>query len=278
MRDWIEASAFGRALGVRLLEETDTSARLSLPFQEANANPGGALHGGCAGSLGLIGGRVVARMALGEAKAPFHTAACQVSYLAAAIGEDVVATTRLTRKGKALCFTETSVHTPDDKLIAQISTVVRGRDDAPSPALPPARGDDGAADPGPMGPFVGSMPFSQARQLTVEHMADGQSRLVMPVGDANADLDGTFHEGAILAMLDTTGAMGAWAVVGPGPFQASSAVVQAQILDVARVAELVAYGHVVHRDGDLFWVDVEITDMALGRLYARGTVMYRIVT
>jgi uncharacterized protein (TIGR00369 family) len=278
MRDWVEASDFGRALGVRLLEATDTSARLSLPFQEANSNPGGALHGGCAGSLGLIGGHVVARVALGEAKAPFHTAACQVSYLAAAIGEDVVATTRLSRKGKVLCFTETVVHTPDGKSIAQISTVVRGRDGAPSPELPPTRGDDGAADPGPMGPFVGLMPFSQARQLTVEHMADGQSRLVMTLGDANANLDGTFHEGSILALLDTTGAMGAWAVVGPGPFQASSAVVQAEILDVARAAQLIGYGRVVHRDGELFWVDVDITDAALGRLYARGTVVYRIIT
>jgi len=47
---------------------------------------------------------------------------------------------------------------------------------------------------------------------------------------------------------------------------------------VARAPELVGYGQVVHRDGDLFWVDVEIADAALGRLYARGTVVYRIVT
>jgi uncharacterized protein (TIGR00369 family) len=147
MRDWVDNSAYGRALGVRLLEATDTSARLPSPSQEANANPGGALHGGCAASLGLIGGNVVARAALGEAKAPFHTAAYQVSYLAAAIGEDVAATTRLSRKGKTLCFTETTVTTPDGKPIAQISTVVRGREGTPAPTLPPARGDDGAADP-----------------------------------------------------------------------------------------------------------------------------------
>jgi len=215
MRDWVENSAYGRALGVRLFEAAATSARVALPFQETNANPGGALHGGCAASLGLIGANVVARLASGDAKAPFHTAACQVSYLAAAIGEDVVATTQLSRKGKALCFAETTVTEVDGKSIAQISTVVRSRDDVPGRALPAARGDDGATDLGPMGPFVGSMPFSQARQLTVQHMADGRSRLVMSLGDANAELDGAFHEGAVLALLDTTGAMGAWSVVGP---------------------------------------------------------------
>ena len=46
----------------------------------------------------------------------------------------------------------------------------------------------------------------------------------------------------------------------------------------APAADLVAYGHVVQRDGDAFWSDVDVADGATGALQARGTVLYRIVT
>ena len=48
-------------------------------------------------------------------------------------------------------------------------------------------GDDGAADPGPMGPHVGKMPFTQARGLVVEHMTNSYSRIVMPRKEQNGD-------------------------------------------------------------------------------------------
>ena len=41
---------------------------------------------------------------------------------------------------------------------------------------------------------------------------------------------------------------------------------------------LVGYGRVVQRDEELFWSDVEIAAVSDGRLVARGTVVYRIVT
>jgi acyl-coenzyme A thioesterase PaaI-like protein len=129
-----------------------------------------------------------------------------------------------------------------------------------------------------MGPFVGSMPFSHARGMSVEHMAGNTSRIVMPLGEVNADLACGFHEGAVLALLDTTGAMAAWGAVGPGRFKASSAAIQAQILGSVSGEDLVGYGRVVQRDGELFWADVEIADVAGGHLQARGTVVYRIVT
>ena len=275
---WVEESAYGAGLGVRLEEITDESARLRLPFREANSNPGDALHGGCAASLGLIGSHAIARTILGDDKVPFHTASCQVSYLAAAIGEDVVSSSRLLRKGREMIFVETMVETTEGKPISQVSCLVRGRSGAEEPVLQVVQGDDGQADPGPMGPFVGLMPFTKSRELTIEHMVDGRSRIVMPLGSANADLDGGVHEGALLALLDTTGAMASWAQTGPGDFRASTAAMQAQVLAVPPPADLVGYGRVVQRDGDLFWADVDIAEAATGFRYARGTVIYRIVT
>ena len=257
---------------------SDDAVALDLPFIERNANPGDALHGGCAASLGVIGAQVLARSALGAEMGPFHTAACQVSYLAAAVAEPVRSTSMLLRRGKELVFSDALVETPGGRRIAQISTLVRGGSGQVPADGVLARGDDGSADPGEMGPFIGMLPFAAARQLVVEHMAGSRSRIVMPLGDGNADFDGGMHEGALLALLDTTGAMASWAATGPGRYKASTAAMQAQITGPLPAGELVGYGWVVQRSGDLFWSDVEIAEVGSGRLCARGTVVYRIVT
>ena len=63
-RDWIEKSGYSAALGVRLDALDDTNATLRLPYSDGNSNPGQALHGGCAASLGILGGQTLARAAL----------------------------------------------------------------------------------------------------------------------------------------------------------------------------------------------------------------------
>jgi acyl-coenzyme A thioesterase PaaI-like protein len=129
-----------------------------------------------------------------------------------------------------------------------------------------------------MGPHIGRVPFIGNRGISVEHMAGGRSRLVMPLGAANADLGDGAHEGAVLALLDTTGAMASWAETGPGAYKASTASMQLQNLGPAPKADLVAYGRCVQRDGDMLWSDVEVASAADGALVARGTVLYRIIT
>ncbi len=277
IREWVETSTFGAGLGVQLDDVTETSVRLVLPFREENSNPGDALHGGCAASLGLIGGQTISRAVLGDAFMSFHTASCQVSYLAAAIAEEVHATTTLLRRGKEMCFAETTVATNEEKPISHITTLVRGRSEQPVQPLV-SRGDGGGNDPGAMGPYVGMMAFTSARQLEVEHMVDSEARIVMPLGDANGDTAGGFHEGAALALLDTTGAMASWAETGPGNFKASTAALQAQVVGSLLCDDLVGYGHVAARDGDLFWADVEVADAKTQHVQVRGTVIYRIVT
>ena len=245
IQDWVEQSPYGAGLGVQLREVTGEAAVIAMPFREANSNPGDALHGGCAASLGLIGGQAVARAALGDQFTTFHTASCQVSYLAAAVGEDVSATTTLLRRGKEMCFTETTVATVGGKPISHIATLVRGRSGTQAPTTTAAVGDDGAGDPGQMGPFIGTLPFMAARKIDVHHMADGRAR---------------------------------WAETGPGPYKASTAAMQAQVVGDLRAEELVGYGRVAQRDGDLFWADVEVADAETQHVQVRGTVVYRIVT
>ncbi len=278
VRRWIEKSPYGCALGVAAEALDGTSARLALPYRDANSNPGQALHGGVAASLCAIGGQALAREALGPDSGPWHTCGLQVNYLSAAIGEDVVAEARLLRRGKELCFAEVDVATAGGKPIAHATTAVRGRFGAPEAARSPVPPDHGKSDPGLMGPLLEQVPFIASRGIRVEHMVEGTSRLRMPALEANRDEAGGLHEGAVLALLDTTGAMAAWAECGPGRFKASTPALQAQITGAPPGEELVAYGRCVQRDGDLFFSDVSVATAAGGGLVARGTVIYRIVT
>ncbi len=277
IKKWVENSPYSKFLGVRLEQIDDSSARLRLPYQDANSNPGKALHGGCAASIGAIAGQAIARALLGAEAGPFHTAQMQVSYLAAAIDEDVVAEARLLRRGRELCFVAVDVETQGGKPIASITTTVRGRFGGDDADLHVSSGDHGQADPGVMGPHIARVPFIGHRGIAVEHMTGGTSRLVMPLIDEYCDASGGVHEGAVLALLDTTGAMASWAESGPGNFKASTASMQLQILGPAPKADLIAYGRCVQNDNEIYWSDVEVASQADGKVIARGTVLYRIV-
>jgi uncharacterized protein (TIGR00369 family) len=220
----------------------------------------------------------VTRAALGEASGPWCTLALQIDYLAAAKQQGVMAEARRLREGKELCFAEVDVTGEDGRAVAHATAVVRARFGAPPAEPPAAAGDDGRSEPGPMGPFIGRIPFVARRGISVEHMTGGTSRLTMPWRDANADASGGVHEGALLALLDTAGAMASWAVTGPGRFKAGTPAMQAQILAPLPKDDLVAYGRNVARDGPLFVSDVEVASASDGRVCARGTVFYRIVT
>jgi len=276
--EWVAKSGYTAALGVELEIIDAETALLRLPFGEQNCNPGKALHGGCAASLAVTGAHAVTRAALGAESGPWHTAALQVNYLAAAIDEDVTARAVLLRRGKEMCFVEVDVSREDGKPIAHATAAVRARFGAPPAELYRSAGDHGRSDPGQMGPHIGKMPFTAARGFVVEHMTGGTSRIVMPARAANADASGGTHEGAVLALLDTTGAMAAWATTGPGPYKASTPALQAQILAPPEGGDLVAYGRCVQRDTELLWSEVEVTSAADRRVLARGTVVYRIVT
>jgi uncharacterized protein (TIGR00369 family) len=278
VRRWIESAPYHRVLGVSVEALAEDGAVLRLAFREINTNPGGVLHGGCAASLASIGAQTVARAALGEGSGPWHTAELQVNYLAAAKQQDVLARARLLRRGKALCFVEVDVETEEGKPIAHATTVVRARSGQPPDELPRSAGDDGACDPGTMGPHLHRVAFIGERGIAAEHMSGGTSRLVMPWKEGNSDRGGGVHEGALLALLDTAGAMASWARTGHGPYKASTPSMQAQVLAPAPKEDLVAYGRNVQRDAEMLWSDVEIAGASSARVYARGTVLYRILT
>lgn len=278
VREWVEGGGYGASLGVRVDELGADQARLSLPFRTELSNGDTALHGGVAASMVSLGALTVARAALGEGSGPWHTIAAQVGYLSAALSEGIVATARLLRRGKELAYVAVDVTGETGKAVATGTATVRGRFGEEPVSTPAAGGDDAEADPGPMGSMVGQLPFHRLLGIAVEHMAGGRSRIVLPSGPAVADPAGGVAEGALLALLDTTGAMAAWAKTGPGPYKASTTGLQARMLEPVPPSDLVGLGRVLHHDRELLLCEVDIARQAGGRLVARGTVNYRIVT
>lgn len=274
---WLTTSPYIQTLGIVAKRVTAEDAVLELPFDEENCNPGGVLHGGVAASLSVIGAHAVSRATLGAEAGPFHTVGFQINYLAAAINEAVYADVTLLRRGKELCFLNVEIKTMEGKPIASASIAVRGRFGKSAADLQTAVGDSGEIDPGPMGERIGMNSFIGNRGIKAELMKGGRSRLVMPWQDNNADVDGV-HEGAALALFDTTGAMAAWAETGPGMYKASTPAIQAQILAPPPRGDLVAYSTVIQRDQELFWCDVELAGAIDQKTYIKGTVIYRIVT
>lgn len=65
IKKWVEDSPYSKFLGLELEQIDDSGARLCLLYQDANSNPGKALHGGCAASIGAIAGHAIARAVLG---------------------------------------------------------------------------------------------------------------------------------------------------------------------------------------------------------------------
>ncbi|MDP6565411.1 MAG: PaaI family thioesterase [Alphaproteobacteria bacterium] len=276
VKDWVAQSAYATTLGMRLAEVGDQAASIALPFDEANANPGNALHGGIAVSASVTAAHALARHVLGADTGPWHTMDFQINYLAAAIGEDIRATARLLRRGKELCFMAVDVTTDDGKAIANCAIAVRGRLGKEAAEAPQAAGDHGEIDPGFMAERIAANPFISGRGIAMDFMRDGQVRLVMPWQHSNGEALGGVHEGAALALLDTAGAMCSWSITGLGKFKASTPSIQAQILAPPPKGDLVAYGNVGYRDHEMYWNDIEVAEAATGRLFARGTVLYRI--
>lgn len=276
LRASLVATPYLQALGLEVDTIADDEIRLVLPFAERNSNPGGVLHGGVAASLLAIGSRSVARAHLAADSGPWVLGQLQVNYLSAAREETVVATARLQRRGRALCFVETQVTTEDGQAIAAATAVVRAEGGVAPENLPKTFGDAGGTDPGPLAAHLEKAPFMAGRGMQIVHMAEGRSRVTMPCSEANQAEDGRIHDGAILALLDTAGAMAAWAEAGPARWKASTASLQAQTLAPPPAGEVVAYARCTYRDQEMYWSDVEIADPNTQQVLTRGTVFYRL--
>ena len=256
--------------------------RIRVPYKDENSNPGRALHGGVPASTINVAGVLAAATGLAD-RSLFDagTLDLSVAYLAAAIGEDIVADAEVLRRGKEIVYAEVDVRTDGSKRIAKGLVTHRTLDHAPATERQRAT----RAEPAPAGGgevpklarAIVSVPFMASLGLAITHMHDGHAVIHMPLTPEKTDHDGAIHEGALAALLDTTGAMASWSIAGLDlRYKASTAGIHVSYHAPAR-ADVVAEARTWRRNDEIFLNQVAVSERGSGRVVATGTVTYRIV-
>jgi len=275
-----ESEPYCKELGVAVDELEEGRARLRLPYHDKNSNPGQALHGGVAASMIDIAGTLAAWTGFsGDGAAAAIDVA--VNYLAAAIGEEIFAEARVLRRGKEITYAEVDVTTGAKKPIAKglVTTRIVAADGS-------ERAFAGDADPNAfaaaevssLGRAMMKVPFIARLGMRNERMESGTARVRMPYLEANCAAAGAVHEGSLIALLDTTGAMASWSISGLDfSFKASTVAVHANFADQAIGEDVIAFARTLRRKEEIFWNDVTVVGADSGKLVAHGGVVYRIV-
>ena len=123
---FIPASPLVKHLGIELKTLEPDQAELLLPYREEVATMGDVVHGGAIASLIDTAGMAAAWADDVEPEAlAGATVSLTVDYVAAARGQDLLATATVARRGRSLAFTDVRVTEPDGRLVAKGSLVYR---------------------------------------------------------------------------------------------------------------------------------------------------------
>jgi uncharacterized protein (TIGR00369 family) len=258
-------------------------ARIRIPYKDENSNPGRALHGGVAASTIDIAGVLAAATGRSDAqRLDAGTLDLTVDYLAAAIGEDIVADARVLRRGREIAYSEVDVRNDAGKPIAKGLVTWRALDRPPAGEERQriARATPGTASDGDVPELaraIVSVPFIKSLCMRIVRMVDGHAIIRMPLTDEKTDAGGALHEGALAALLDTTGAMASWSVVGIDfRYKASTVGIHVSYHLPAR-EDVIAEARTWRRNDEIFLNQVTASEERSGRVVATGAVTYRIV-
>jgi uncharacterized protein (TIGR00369 family) len=276
-----EAIPYCTALGVQVDAIEPDRVRLRLPYKDENSNPGRALHGGVAASLIDVAGALAAWTGADDRPGlEAGTLDLGVNYLAAAIGEEVIADASVLRRGKEITYSEVDVRSGAGKRIALGLVTYRLFDRAANPAAGERQrsATESAAGAGERirnAELFVKAPFIARLGMTVEAAHDGESVLAMPSHPELGDGGGAAHEGAVAALIDTTGALASWSLTGLDfRFKASTVGLHVNFHAPAR-GPLLAHARTLRRNNEIFLNQVAVS--AAGTVVATGSVTYRIV-
>ena len=279
----LAAAPYCVRLGVVVESLAADRARIRIPYTDENSNPGKALHGGVAASTIDIAGVLAAAAGADGDRFDDRTLDLSVVYLSAAIGEDIVADAEVLRRGKEIVYGDVDVRNDGGKRIARGTVTWRGLDRPPADAdrqrvarAEPSR-DDGGDDVPSLARAIVSVPFMKSLGLRITRMADGHAVIRMPHTPEKTDAAGAIHEGALAALVDTTGAMASWSITGIDfRYKASTVGIHVSFHGAAG-GDVVAEGRTWRRNDEIFLNQVTVSDAASGRVVATGAVTYRIV-
>jgi uncharacterized protein (TIGR00369 family) len=281
-----EQARYNASLGIRVESVAPDRVRIRVPFKDEIANPGRALHGGVAASTIDIAGALAAWTGYApRADVESGTLDLSVTYLAAAIAEDIIATAEVLRRGKEIVYSDVDIRNDAGKRIAKGLVTYRIFDHAAAPQargrqlhtphdLPPAA--SAQRIPGASA-FVG-LGFIAQLGIGVSHAHGGQAVLHLPFNAQHADHGQAVHEGALAALIDTTGALASWSIVGLNlSYKASTVGIHVTYHAPAVGEDVVAHARTLRRNNEIFLNSVTVSGRTSGTIIATGSVTYRIV-
>jgi uncharacterized protein (TIGR00369 family) len=126
IQQFVPASPLVRHLGMRLTAIEDGRAELVLPYRPELATMEDIVHGGAIASLIDTAGMAATWSDDTEPESlAGSTVTMNVSYVAAARGQDLTATAIVVKRGRSLVFSDVTVAEPDGRIVAKGTVVQR---------------------------------------------------------------------------------------------------------------------------------------------------------
>lgn len=124
MEEWVRSEPYFKLLGCQVEEISPDFCRIRLPFRPEFHQAGGAIHGGFIASLIDTAG-VGAVLSKVEHSAMGGSINMTVNYLTTARGVDLLAESRVIRRGRSVVFVEVSVTSPTGEHVAHGSVTYK---------------------------------------------------------------------------------------------------------------------------------------------------------
>lgn len=301
-------SPFYAKIGFSLDSCHEGGACVLLRYDEGNTTAATALHGGAIAATLEAGGAMAAWASTDPDAGNLEgrTLACDVSYIAGALGEDVFGEGRVLRRGKEIVYVDARVVNADGKLLAtgnhiyQLRATGTGGDRRDQNPPGSASGEPPSRGPGRTLGGIGALP-RQPRDIVdrnterissldgrMPYMANLGFRLVeadygrcvfrMPCAGAARGEDGGLAGGALLSAVDHAGSLAAWLTMpfGDRELFGSTVNTKVQIFSPRIDGDVLVDARAEGGCGPVFHSVVEIATCA-GESVAQGSTIYRIV-
>src|SRR3546814_14627823 len=93
---------------------------------------------------------------------------------------------------------------------------------------------------------------------------NGMAIMTMPALPQNA-AGGRMHEGAMLGLMDSCGAMACWGLTGLGHFRVSTPAIQASIVGPVPLTDVLSTAKIMLPVGEISWVVVRSEERRAGK-------------
>jgi acyl-coenzyme A thioesterase 13 len=263
-------------IGVEIEGAGGDGARAQLRYTEANANRGGAVHGGALAALLVTAAELAAAASEREGHdVQMRAASAAISFLEAVRkDEDVVADARVLRRGRDTVHVVAEARRGETAV--PVATALFAYTVLPPSAFHPSLQTSRAA------PFVhraagelaGSAYMSAGGARIVEADA-GWSCMTLPK-ERNEAAPERVHDGAMLGLVDTCAAIAAFAGLGREERPPSATVTLSAVWSGRLDGDLVAGARLLGRAGGNYTCEAEAWSAADRRMRASALICYRV--